>query len=75
MDLIKPTNNALHAEYTFYYKVYALGGSTEWFGPYTIHIGCTAASNAWTDNVSFITTGKAFVTQDKYYRYEFKWPT
>jgi len=51
---IKPTNTALHQAYVFYMKVSALGGSYAWFGPYTLNIGCFAASVTYTNGVSLV---------------------
>ena len=51
---IKPANTALHQAYVFYMKVSALGGSYAWFGPYTLNIGCFAASVTYTNGVSLV---------------------
>ena len=55
VNIIKPANTALHQAYIFYMKVSALGGSYAWFGPYTLNIGCFAASVTYTDNAAIVT--------------------
>jgi len=40
--VIEPTDRTQHASFTFYVKASASnGGSSAFFGPYTLHIGCT----------------------------------
>ena len=56
---IKPSNNALHQDYTFYMRVRALTGSngqsTAWHGPYYLYIGCTVNSVSFSDSPSLTT--------------------
>lgn len=60
--MVLPTNNALHTSYTFYVKVTSSnGGSTDYFGPYTVHVGCTSSSVAFTDSGSLITAQRRYV--------------
>ncbi len=53
--LVKPSNTALHQAYTFYAKVSAAGGSTEFFGPYVLNVGCNTAFITYADNSGFVT--------------------
>jgi hypothetical protein len=54
--IVRPANNALHTSYTFYVKVMSSnGGANNYFGPYTLHVGCTPSSVSFTDNPSLIT--------------------
>jgi hypothetical protein len=36
-------------------KVTALGGSNDYFGPYTLDVGCTPTSVTYADNGAFVT--------------------
>lgn len=57
--LVKPSDNTAHAQYTFYVKVSAYGGSSEFFGPFELNVGCQTDSVTFTDNVAFSATGNA----------------
>ena len=54
--VIKPNDNSLHRDYTFFVRVQALGGSEEWFGEHSLSIGCTASSVSFTDSGSLTTS-------------------
>jgi hypothetical protein len=58
---VKPVNTALHQSIVFYVKVTADGGSTAFFGPYTLTVGCTTTSVVYTDSPSFVTDAPHFV--------------
>jgi len=62
---VKPTNNALHRDYTFYLRVRAKTGrngqSTDFFGPFYLYIGCTVGSESFTDHNSLIVTAHQWV--------------
>jgi hypothetical protein len=53
---VKPSNSNTHFKYTFYTKITADGGSTAWFGPYTLDVGCTATSVTFSNSGSFDNT-------------------
>jgi hypothetical protein len=53
---VKPTNNALHQAYSFYIKVSAAGGSSAFFGPYQVKVGCFSDSVTFADNAAFVTS-------------------
>lgn len=38
--MFKPTNNALHQQYLTYIKTTARGGKYEYFGQYSLNVGC-----------------------------------
>ncbi len=54
--LVKPSDNSLHQAYTFYAKVTAAGGSSEFFGPYVLNMGCNSAYVTYADNSGFVTS-------------------
>jgi len=51
--IVKPTDTSLHQAYTFYTKISAAGGSYAWFGPFTLNVGCFAASVTLTASSFF----------------------
>jgi len=60
--IVRPADNALHTSYTFYVKVMSSnGGSNKYFGPYTLHVGCTTNSVAFSNNPSLITAQRRYV--------------
>lgn len=59
--LVKPTNNALHASYSFFMKITANGGSNAFFGPYVMKVGCTTSSVQTSDSPSFIIDQPVYV--------------
>jgi hypothetical protein len=61
--VVKPNDNALHQSYVFYIKTTALGGSTHFFGPYTLQMGCTGGGSG---SVTFSNAGSFDVDQPKY---------
>jgi hypothetical protein len=54
VKIIKPSDTSLHQAYTFYVKVSADGGSSAWFGPYTLNVGCFSGSFSIANSASFI---------------------
>jgi len=54
---VKPTDPAIHALYTFYLKLTALGGSVAYHGPFRLDVGCTTTSVTFADDENFVTTG------------------
>ena len=47
--IVKPSNNAVHGQYTFYIKASATnGGSNGYFGPYHLDVGCNARTATFT---------------------------
>ena len=50
--LVKPTNTALHQAYTFYAYVSDSGGSSSYFGPYILNVGCFSGSVSFADSVT-----------------------
>ncbi len=54
--LIKPQDDSLHQEYTFYMRVTAYGGSQSFFGPYTLRVGCFGGVVTYSDSPSFSNT-------------------
>ncbi len=53
--IVKPSDTSLHQAYTFYTKVTAAGGSSEFFGPYVLNVGCNSAYVTYADNSGFVT--------------------
>ena len=58
-QVVKPTNNALHLQYSFYVQLTAKGGSIGYHGPYTLEVGCTATSFTHVDQNPFNNNGVA----------------
>lgn len=74
--IVKPTVTATHTVYTFYTKVTASdGGATLYFGPYTLHVGCTAATVTFGDSSSIDTVPFTPVGQSLLSAYLFSLPT
>jgi hypothetical protein len=73
--LVKPINTALHQAYTFYAKVTAVGGSSEFFGPYVLNIGCNTDFITYADNAAFVTSVAKSVGESITNAYTFKLPT
>ena len=59
--IVKPTDENAHTKYTFFVRVGADGGSLQFFGSYTLHVGCTALSTSYSDNAGFVTSINLFV--------------
>jgi len=59
--VIKPTNTALHKAYVFYVKVSTNGGSSAFFGPFTLSVGCFSPAVTFTESPTFINTGTVSV--------------
>ena len=73
---MQPLDFSLHQSYTFYVRASAIdGGAFGWFGPYTLHIGCTPATVSFTDNAAFITSQFRYVGEALFNAYEFKLPS
>jgi hypothetical protein len=53
--IVFPTSRTSHANYLFYIKISAVGLSNSFFGPFTLHVGCTSESVRFYDNPGFIT--------------------
>jgi hypothetical protein len=73
--LVKPTDTALHQAYTFYTKVTAAGGSSEFFGPYVLNVGCNSAFITYADNSGFVTSVSKSVGASTSSAYTFQLPT
>jgi hypothetical protein len=73
--IIKPSDNTLHQAYTFYTKVTARGGSTEFFGPYVLNVGCNIAFITYADNSGFVTSVSKNVGDATASAYTFGLPT
>ncbi len=73
--IVKPSNTALHQTYTFYAKVTAAGGSTEFFGPYVLNVGCNTAYVTYADNSGFVTGVAKSVGASVSNAYTFQLPT
>ena len=55
---MKPSNNAINQKYgPFFIKASAQGGSSAFFGPYNLDVGCTISSVTFTDSASFSNVG------------------
>ncbi len=54
--LVKPSDNSIHQAYTFYAKVTAAGGSSEFFGQYALNVGCNSAYVTYADNSGLVTS-------------------
>ena len=59
--MVKPLDNSLHQAYTFYVKVTALGGSSAFFGPFVLNVGCFVGSVTFADNSFLVTIVNKFV--------------
>jgi hypothetical protein len=74
-ELVKPANNALHQSYVFYTKITSSdGGSTGYFGPYTLRIGCTTDIVSFTDSLTLIDTTNIPVGDSLLSAYQFYIP-
>jgi len=60
--MVKPADNTLNQIYTFYIKVTANGGSSQFFGPHELDVGCSRA--VYTDSPSFVTSVSVPVGND-----------
>ena len=55
--VVTPSDSSQHLSYTFYVKTsVSNGGSAAYFGPYTLHVGCHAATVTYSNSGSFVTT-------------------
>jgi len=54
--IVKPSDNSLHQAYIFYIKVNAWGGSSAFFGPYTLNVGCFNGVVLFNNDLNFITS-------------------
>ncbi len=72
---VKPADTSLHQPYTFYTKVSAQGGSTAFFGPYTLNIGCFTGVVTFADHSSLVTTVDKWVGDSTSTVYTFNLPT
>jgi len=59
--IIRPIDITAHYKYDFHVKVTAYGGSTAWFGPFSLDVGCTTTSVTFTDNPAFVTDVPVYV--------------
>ena len=73
--VVKPTDNTQHTYYSFFTKVTALGGSTQFFGPYNLQVGCIPTSVVFTDNPSFVNSVSLFVGDSTANVYTFNQPS
>ena len=56
-EKVKPADNTAHDSYVFYTKITSSdGGSTGYFGPYTLWVGCTSSTVSFTDSLTLIDT-------------------
>ena len=62
--IVKPADPSVHQQVTFYTKVSAYGGATDFFGPFQLNIGCDPLSVSVTDNVAFSNSGEAKLVGD-----------
>ena len=51
--VVKPDDQSVHQQVSFYIKVSAVGGASAFFGPYELNIGCAAESVTISDSASF----------------------
>jgi hypothetical protein len=73
--IVKPSDTSLHQAYTFHVKVTALGGSTEFFGPFVMNVGCFAGAVSYTDSTSLVTSVSKSVGDSLTAAYTFSFPT
>jgi len=52
--LAKPSDNTLHQSYSFFIKVSAYGGSTQFFGPAILNVGCFDGIVWYTDSENLV---------------------
>jgi hypothetical protein len=62
--VVKPADTSIHQAYTFYTKVTASGGSTAFFGPYILNVGCFAGHTTFSNSGSFSTSGVSKLVGD-----------
>ena len=62
-------------QHVFYVRVTADGGSQDFFGPYTLEVGCTSTSVVLTDNPAFILDVPKWVGDPLTNIYNFALPT
>ncbi len=73
--LVKPSDNTLHQAYSFYVKVGAQGGSSHFFGPYVLNVGCNNAFVTYADNAAFVSSVSKNVGDATSSVYTFSQPT
>jgi hypothetical protein len=73
--MVKPINTYLHQAYQFYVKVSAYGGSTKFFGPFTLNVGCFAGIVTYSNNPSLVLIKELTVGSDISAAYTFAFPT
>ncbi len=73
--IVKPTDSSLHQDYTFYAKVTAAGGSSEFFGPFVLNVGCNTGYVTYADNSNFVTSVAKNVGDSTSGVYTFHLPT
>ena len=74
--IVKPTDNTLHQSYLFFIKATATnGGSNGFFGPYTLHVGCTAATVSFSDSGSNVIAQRHYVSNNLVDKFRFWHPT
>ena len=74
-QVVTPTDENVHQAYVFYVKVTADGGSSAFFGPYTLNVGCANSYVIYQDNAAFVTSVSKLVGDDKTAVYTFQLPT
>jgi hypothetical protein len=74
-EVVTATDEDLHQAYVFFVKVTANGGSTAFFGPYTLNVGCSNDYVTYADNAAFVTSVSKLVGDDKASVYTFELPT
>ena len=72
--IVKAVDNTLHQPYSFYIKVSAWGGSTAYFGPYTLNVGCFDGTVYIMDDGLFLTSMQVYVGNSATSVYTYKPP-
>jgi hypothetical protein len=72
--MVFPKDLNLNRGYSFFVKVVADGGSSKFFGPYSLQVGCSYQSTNVTDNGDFITYLPVAVDSNKEDVYAFSPP-
>jgi len=72
---VKPTNTGTTQNLgPFFIKVSALGGSSAFFGPYTLIVGCASGSVTFSESNSFTNTASKTVGDSTASAYTFSPP-
>ena len=65
-SIIAPSDTSLHQQYIFYLRATLLGGYEQYFGSYTLNVGCISGQVTFTNDPSLATTGTLLAGSTQY---------